>query len=68
MGLVQRANLSLAPSLVSNQEMKIEDALSADMIGDLASDIALTQPGFELYVLDLEGRVVGSSIDRSKEK
>jgi len=66
LGLVQRANLSLAPSLVSNQQMKIEDALSADMIGDLASDIAITQPGIELYVLDLEGRVVGSSIDSSK--
>ena len=66
LGLVQRANLALAPTLVSNQQMKIEDALSADMIGDLASDIALTQPGTELYVLDLEGRVVGSSIDSSK--
>ena len=66
LGLVQRANLPLAPSLVSNQQMKIEDALSTNMIGDLASNIALIQPGVELYVLDLEGRVVGSSIDNSK--
>ncbi len=66
LGLVQRANLALAPRLVSNQQMKIEDALSADMIGNLANDIALTQPGVELYVLDLEGRVVGSSIDNAK--
>lgn len=66
MELVQRANASLAPTLVRNQQMKIEDALSTKMIGDLASDIKLTQPGFELYVLDLEGRVVSASIESSK--
>ena len=66
MELVQRANNSLASTLVRNQKMKIEDAVSTNMIGDLASDIALTQPGFELYVLDLEGRIVGSSIEGSK--
>ncbi|MEZ4632876.1 MAG: ATP-binding protein [Deinococcales bacterium] len=66
--LSQKANEFLAKRLVSEKKMLIEDALSSQMLDDLAHDLAMVQPGIELYVLGPTGEIWGSSVGVGLER
>lgn len=68
--VTQRQNAGVAANLVSQHDLMIGRDVDRHKLADVAKNLAMTNPGVEVYVLDPTGRVLAGSItadQRSRE-
>jgi len=60
--VMQRQNAGVAANLVSQDDLMIGDDVDRGKLASVAKNLAMTNPGVEVYVLDSDGRVLAGSI------
>jgi len=68
--VTQRQNADVAANLVSQHDLMIGHDVDRKKLADVAKNLAMTNPGVEVYVLDPQGHVLAGSItadERSRE-
>jgi signal transduction histidine kinase len=68
--VTQRQNAGVAANLVSQHDLMIGRDVDRQKLAEVAKNLAMTNPGVEVYVLDPSGRVLAGSIpadQRSRE-
>jgi len=62
--ITQQLNASLAESLSSQRpDLMVGKDVNQNEFGDLAHDLAMNNPGVEVYVLNIDGSIIGSSVE-----
>ncbi len=62
--ITQQLNAPLAQSLSSQRpDLMVGKDVNQNEFGDLAHDLAMTNPGVEVYVLNIDGSIIGSSVE-----
>ncbi len=63
--VTQRQNADVAANLVSEHDLMIGHDVDLAKLAALAKNLAMTNPGLEIYVLDPEGRLLAGSVPRA---
>ncbi len=62
--ITQQLNAPLAESLSQQRpDLMVGKDVNQNEFGDLAHDLAMTNPGVEVYVLNIDGTIIGSSVE-----
>ncbi|MEJ2288634.1 MAG: ATP-binding protein [Deinococcales bacterium] len=66
--VTQRQNADVAANLVSQHDLMIGHDVDRQKLSEVARNLAMTNPGVEVYVLDPAGRVLAGSIPAAERR
>ena len=65
--ITQQQNSGLASAILSEEpNLMVDEAVDTATFDKLASSLAMTNPGVEIYILESDGHIIGSSLDMAE--